>query len=75
MKSTRDLSSGLHSLVIFRNLLQDPVISRLLSLLDSDPASGSPFVDAYCEFAAALGIEFDEVEAYIASKSPADCAR
>lgn len=29
----------------------------------------------YGEFAAALGIEFDEVEAYIASKSPADCAR
>ena len=29
----------------------------------------------YGEFAAALGIEFDEVEAYIASKSPADCVR
>lgn len=65
MKSTRDLSSGLHSLVIFRNLLQDPVISRLLSLLDSDPASGSPFVDAYCEFAAALFSRTDDFSAYL----------
>ena len=65
MKSTRDLSSGLHSLVIFRNLLQDPVISRLLSLLDSDPASGSLFVDAYCEFAAALFSRTDDFSAYL----------
>ena len=54
MESISTFSSGLHSLVIFRNLLKDPVISRLSSLLDISPCSGASFVDAYCEFASAL---------------------
>ncbi len=65
MESMKPLSSGLHSLVIFRNLLHDPVISRLLALLDSDPDSGAPFVDAYCEFARALLARTDDFSAYL----------
>ena len=65
MESTHTLSSGLHSLVIFRNLLNDPVISRLLALLDTDPSSGAPFVDAYCEFASALLARTDDFSQYL----------
>ena len=65
MESTHTLSSGLHSLVIFRNLLNDPVISRLLALLDTDPSSGAPVVDAYCEFASALLARTDDFSQYL----------
>ena len=65
MESISTLSSGLHSLVIFRNLLNDPVISRLSRLLDIDPASGAPFVDAYCGFASALFAVTDDLSSYL----------
>lgn len=65
MESLRTLSSGLHSLVIFRNLLNDPVISRLSALLDTDPAAGASIVDAYCEFASALFARTDDFSSYL----------
>lgn len=65
MESMKTLSSGLHSLVIFRNLIHDPVISRLLALLDADPGSGAPFVDAYCEFASSLFARTDDFSSYL----------
>ena len=65
MESISTFSSGLHSLVIFRNLLKDPVISRLSSLLDISPCSGASFVDAYCEFASALFAGTDDFSAYL----------
>ncbi len=67
MESMKTLSSGLHSLVIFRNLLRDPVISRLLTLLDSEPDSGAPFVDACCEFASALFSRTEDFSSYLLS--------
>ena len=47
-------SLQLRSLVVFRSLLSDPVLSRLGKLLDADPADARSTVDAWCDFAAVL---------------------
>ena len=48
------VSIQLRSLVVFRSLLDDPVLSRLGRLLDADVADTRSTVDAWCDFAAAL---------------------
>lgn len=58
-------SIQLRSLVVFRNILSDPVVSRLQTLLDTDPADTSACVDAYCDFAAALFARSDDLSAYL----------
>ena len=55
----------LRSLVVFRNILSDPVISRLARLLDTDPADTAAAVDACCDFAAALFARTDDLSAYL----------
>ncbi len=65
MKSLTLTSMQLSSLVIFRNLLSDPVISRLKKLLDADSSDTSACVDAYCDFAAALFARNDDLSAYL----------
>lgn len=59
------LSVQLRSLVVFRNILSDPVISRLQILLDADPADTAAAVNAYCDFAAALFARGDDLSAYL----------
>lgn len=65
MKSLSLTSVQLRSLVIFRNLLSDPVISRLQKLLDADSSDTAACVDAYCDFAAALFAHSDDLSAYL----------
>ncbi len=55
----------LRSLVVFRSILDDPVIARLAWLLESDPADTASAVDAYCDFAAALFAKNDDLSAYL----------
>ena len=65
MHSLPLLSVQLRSLVIFRNILSDPVISRLQVLLDADTSDTASCVDAYCDFAAALFARGDDLSAYL----------
>jgi hypothetical protein len=58
-------SLQLRSLVVFRSLLCDPVLSRLGTLLDADPADARATVDAWCDFAAALFAKSDDLSAYL----------
>ena len=58
-------SLQLRSLVVFRSLLNDPVLSRLGALLDADPADARTCVDAWCDFAAALFAESDDLSSYL----------
>ncbi len=59
------LSLRLRSLVVFRALLADPVVSRLCVLLDTDPADVRSAVDAWCDFSAALFERSDDLAAYL----------
>ena len=64
--NSQPLSSlRLRSLVIFRNILSDPVVSRLQILLDTDTSDTAACVDAYCDFAAALFARGDDLSAYL----------
>jgi predicted AAA+ superfamily ATPase len=54
----------LHSITVFRNLLTDPVISRLSSLM-SQHGQVKEQVDAYCEFAHELLTRGDNLTEYI----------
>ena len=55
--NSQPLSSiQLRSLVVFRNILSDPVVSRLQTLLDADVSDTAACVNAYCDFAAALSL-------------------
>lgn len=65
MHSLPLLSVQLRSLVVFRNILSDPVISRLQVLLDADTSDTASCVDAYCDFAAALFARGDDLSAYL----------
>ena len=47
-------SRKLHSLVIFRNILKDETISKLLSLFDCDETNKNELTDKYCDFAESL---------------------
>ena len=58
-------STQLRSLVVFRNILADPVVSRLQVLLETDVADTSACIDAYCDFAAALFARSDDLSAYL----------
>lgn len=63
----KQLSLGLKSLVIFRNLLKDEPIVKLNRLLEADPADEACAVDAYCDFAAALLARKDCFASYLAA--------
>lgn len=54
MMEKQELALGLRGLVVFRGLLQDPVVARCLALLEADPADLRGQVAAYAEFCAAL---------------------
>lgn len=65
MSSASLFSIRLRSLVIFRNILSDPVISRLGKLLDTGVSDVTACVDAYCGFAAELFTHTDDLSAYL----------
>ncbi len=44
-------SRKLHSLVIFRNILNDETVKKLLSLFDCDETNKNELTDKYCDFA------------------------
>ena len=50
----KPIALRLRGLAIFRGLLQDPVVARLLALLETDPGQEAAFADAYGAFCAAL---------------------
>lgn len=54
MKLYPELSLRLRSLVIFRNLLSDPVVGRLLALCEAERGGTSALVTRYAGFARAL---------------------
>ena len=56
----------LHSLVIFRDLLSDPVIRKLMTLLNADGSDKTTFIDAYCDFAAELFHHTTDLTTYVA---------
>lgn len=58
-------SLRLRSLVVFRNILSDPVVSCLQILLDTDPAETAYCVEAYSDFAAALFAHDDNWSTYL----------
>ncbi|MBQ8759146.1 MAG: ATP-binding protein [Clostridia bacterium] len=47
-------SRKLHSLVIFRNILKDETISKLIALFDCDETNKNELTDKYCDFAQSL---------------------
>ena len=47
-------SRKLHSLVIFRNLLKDETITKLIALFDCDETNKNELTDKYCDFAESL---------------------
>ncbi len=58
------LKIQLHSLVVFRNLLDNPVIKRLSQLLSKDIDTDER-VDKYAQFVSELFIETDNLTDYI----------
>lgn len=62
-----ELSLGLKSLVIFRNLLTDEPIVKLDRLLNVDLRDEEAAVNAYCDFAAALLRRKDRLGKYLAT--------
>jgi len=58
-------SIQLRSLVVFRSILSDPVISRLSRLLNVSTADTTACVDAYGDFTAALFSKTDDFSAYL----------
>lgn len=65
MTDSHKILIRLRSLVIFRNILTDPVMLRLQDLLRSDPTHIEHCVDAYGAFAAALFAKGDDFSAYL----------
>ena len=55
----------LHTLVIFRGLLQDPVVCNLIQLLEMDHNVTKNTVNAYCEFASALFAVTENLSDYL----------
>ena len=51
LEENKALRMRLHSLTIFRGLLEDPVVSRLAALLHAQPSDAEACADAYCAFA------------------------
>lgn len=60
-----DTTVRLHSLVIFRGLLKNNVIKKLLALLCADTKNPCNVVDAYCAFAQALYQHGDNFSDYL----------
>lgn len=65
MTPKEEILAQLHSLVVFRNILQDPVIQALEKLLLCDYNDTTTAVDAYCAFAAKLLACTDDFSAYL----------
>lgn len=65
MTTTQELHTGLHSLVIFRGLLENEVLCALDALLCTDTDDVCATVDAYCTFAQALFIHTDDFSDYL----------
>ena len=65
MDENKTLRIRLHSLAIFRGLLEDPVVSQLDALLRAQPSDAEACVDAYCAFAAALYEKGGDLSAYL----------
>lgn len=55
----------LHSLVVFRSLLNDPVLKQLDRLFSCDPADETETVDAYCSFVSSLYTHTDNWSDYL----------
>lgn len=68
MEILKVISLQLHSLVIFRNLLNDKVIIKLLELLDSIPKSISEQIDSYSAFVSQLFMVSDNLTEYMIDK-------
>ncbi len=58
-------SRKLHSLVIFRNILEDETIKKLIALFDCDETSKNDVTDKYCDFARAILFEGGNLSKYI----------
>lgn len=65
MTTTQELHTGLHSLVIFRGLLENEVLCALDALLCTDVNDVCATVDAYCTFAQALFVYTDDFSDYL----------
>ena len=58
-------SRKLHSLVIFRNLLKDETIKKLMALFDCDETNKNELTDKYCDFAESLLSQGGNLSRYI----------
>jgi len=58
-------SRKLHSLVIFRNLLEDETIKKLITLFDCDETNKNELTDKYCDFARSLLCHGGNLSQYI----------
>ncbi|MDD3428687.1 MAG: ATP-binding protein [Oscillospiraceae bacterium] len=65
MNPSAPLNTRLHTLVIFRSLLKNPVIKALEVLLSCNMHDTDAAVDAYCSFAAALFASGDNFSRYL----------
>ena len=65
LEEDKALRMRLHSLTIFRGLLEDPVVSRLAALLHAQPSDAEACADAYCAFAAALYERGGDLSTYL----------
>lgn len=63
--NTSYLYNGLHSLVIFRNLLQNPVISALSDYLRSVKDKTEDAIGSYCNFISALYARTENFSRYL----------
>ncbi|NLZ49387.1 MAG: ATP-binding protein [Clostridiales bacterium] len=64
----QDINIKLHSLVIFRNLLKDKVIKRLMELISCNDEDTMEQVSRYSAFASALLEESDNLTDYILNR-------
>ncbi len=65
MKNYSDLLVKLHSLVIFRNLLSDEVIKKLITLLEADRSDAARHADLYCDAVSSLFKHSADLTEYI----------
>ncbi|MHB1314484.1 MAG: ATP-binding protein [Christensenellales bacterium] len=68
MEPLEKINLKLHSLVIFRNLLYDPVIEKLSGLLSCLDKSQIEKVNGYASFASVLFLRNDNLTAYVLDK-------
>ncbi len=65
MKTLNELYLASRGLVIFRNLLDDPVMRALLRLLSPEDSDDGAFIDAYARFCAALFSQGTDLTDYL----------